>query len=309
MTMTGATHTGLFYDGDQQYAESVGGFLRDGLEQGQPGLLIGSPHRLDLVRAALGSDADQVRFLDEADVYAPQWNAYRVQLDFISQQRGARARVVSEQDLASRVPAELVDYRRIEAAINVLFADTPVDVLCPYDAGALPADLLEIGLDTHGSVQGTVPVVPGPRSEDPMGLLADLAQVAPPPPGATTLDLSSPSEVALARRLVHSRGAEAGLAPDLVDDLALAVTEVLTNALIHGTPPARLHVYDDGPTWVCHVHDGGRGLADPLSGMLPPSEPADHGHGLWLARQLCTAVDVGTDATGTHVRLHAKRPA
>ena len=34
------------------------------------------------------------------------------------------------------------------------------------------------------------------------------------------------------------------------------------------------------------------------------------GYGLWLARQLCTAVDVGNDASGTHVRLHTRaRPA
>lgn len=306
MTVTGATHTGLVYDGDRHYAETVGGFLRDGLEQGQRALLIAAPRRMDLVRAALGADADRVTYLDEADVYSPQWNAYRVQLEFISRQSG-RARVVSEQSLTRRVPAELVDYRRIEAAINVLFADTPVDVLCPYDA-ALPSDLLDIGRDTHDSMLG-VDRGHSAWSEDPMGLLTDLAQVAPPPPGATTLDISSPSEVALARRLVRSRGAAAGLVDDLVDDLALAVTEVLTNALLHGTPPARLHVYDDGPTWVCHVQDSGAGLADPLSGMLPPSEPADHGYGLWLARQLCTAVDVGTDATGTHVRLHALKSA
>ncbi|GAA1774142.1 hypothetical protein GCM10009795_020280 [Nocardioides hankookensis] len=190
----------------------------------------------------------------------------------------------------------------------MLFADTPVDVLCPYDA-TLPADLLEIGHDTHDATLGTGPVAHSLWAEDPMGLLTELAKVEAPPRGATTLDCSSPSEVAHARRLVHARGAAAGLGPELVDDVALAVTEVLTNALRHGRPPARLHVYDDGPTWVCHVHGSGRGLADPLAGMLPPSEPADHGYGLWLARQLCTAVDVGTDATGTHVRLHVKRPA
>ncbi|MFC6343881.1 hypothetical protein ACFP8W_17990, partial [Nocardioides hankookensis] len=114
----------------------------------------------------------------------------------------ATARVVSEQNLRDRVPAELVDYRRIEAAINVLFADTPVDVLCPYDA-TLPADLLEIGHDTHDATLGTGPVAHSLWAEDPMGLLTELAKVEAPPRGATTLDCSSPSEVAHARRLVH----------------------------------------------------------------------------------------------------------
>ena len=88
--------------------------------------------------------------------------------------------------------------------------------------------------------------------------------------------------------------------------MALAVTEVLTNALLHGAPPALLHVYDAGATWVCHVEDGGLAPMDPLAGLLPPAEPSDHGYGLWLARQLCAAVDVGHDRSGTHVRLHTR---
>ena len=128
---------------------------------------------------------------------------------------------------------------------------------------------------------------------DPAGMLAELATVTPPPPGATTLVCGSRADVAGARRLVRVLGAQVGLDPDVVDDVALSVTEVLANALVHGEPPALLHVYDEGDTWVCHVHDTGRTPVSPLSGVLPPSEPSDHGYGLWLARQLCTAVDVG----------------
>jgi anti-sigma regulatory factor (Ser/Thr protein kinase) len=47
---------------------------------------------------------------------------------------------------------------------------------------------------------------------------------------------------------------------------------------------------------------------DLLSGVVPPAQPADHGYGLWLARQLVSAVDVGSSPTGTHVRLHTRRP-
>jgi anti-sigma regulatory factor (Ser/Thr protein kinase) len=302
-----ATHAGLFYADERQYATSVGGFLREGLELGQRSLLIATADRLDLVRDELGADAGRVTCLDEADVYSPQWNAYRVQLDFISRDPGTRARVVSEQRLADRVPAELLDYRRIEAAINLLFASTAVDVLCPYDTGALPADILEIGMDTHDAMLAADGVAASSWYEDPATLLAKLAEVTPPPATAVTIDCASPAAVAHARRLVHLHGRGAGLDPVALDNLTLAVSEILANALLHGRPPVRLHLYDAGPTWVCHVHDGGPGLRDPYSGMLPPTQPADHGYGLWLARQLCTAVDVGTDATGTHVRLHMRR--
>ena len=211
--------------------------------------------------------------------------------------------------LADRTPAELVDYRRLEAAINVVFAKADVDLLCPYDAGSLPAHLLEIGQHTHDAVRVDGVLTPNPRYDDPFDVLAGLSAVVPPPPGATSIDCASPADVAGARRLVRSRGAEAGLDPDVVADVALAVTEVLTNALLHGAPPALLHVYQESATWVCHVHDGGRGPMDPLIGLVPPAQPSDHGYGLWLARQLCAAVDIGNDRSGTHVRLHTRTSA
>ena len=70
--------------------------------------------------------------------------------------------------------------------------------------------------------------------------------MVPPPADATTLDCVSTADLAGARRLVRTVGAEVGLDGDAIADVALAVTEVLTNALVHGAPPAMLHVYADG---------------------------------------------------------------
>ncbi|GAB3770710.1 anti-sigma regulatory factor (Ser/Thr protein kinase) [Nocardioides ginsengisegetis] len=307
MSPSPATHTSLFYGDAQQYAAGAGAFLREGLGKGHRGLVMAPPRRVDALRAVLGRDADEVRFVEDTVAYAPQWNAYRVLIDFAADAPGVRSSVIAEQTLVERTPAELLDYRRLEAAVNVVFAEHDVDLLCPYDAGSLPPHLLEIGWRTHGAVRAMDGPEPNASFDDPRDLLADLARVVPPPPGAITLDCASRADVAAARRLVHARGTAAGLDSTVVDDVALAVTEVLTNALLHGAPPVRLHMYDEGATWVCHVHDGGRGPLDPLTGVLPPAEPSDHGYGLWLARQLCTAVDVGNDRSGTHVRLHTRR--
>jgi anti-sigma regulatory factor (Ser/Thr protein kinase) len=263
--------------------------------------------RVDLLRSVLGRDADEVAYVEDSTAYAPQWNAYRVLLDFAFRAPGVRSCVIAEQTLAARSTAELVDYRRLEAAANVIFAENDVDLLCPYDAGSLPAHLLDIGLRTHGEARADGGLAPNPRFDDPFDLLAELSVVVPPPVGATRFDCSSPADVASARRLVEAEGAFAGLPPDMVADLTLAVTEVLTNALLHGAPPALLHIYAEAGTWVCHVQDSGQRPVGPLVGLLPPAGPSERGYGLWLARQLCAAVDVGNDATGTHVRLHVRR--
>ena len=301
-----ATHIAMFYDDATQYADEAGGFLREGLEQGHRALVMAPPKRLDLLRSTLGRDADAVTFVEDTVAYAPQWKVYRVLLDFAARAPDVRTSVIAEQTLVARSPAELVDYRRLEAAVNLVFAQHDVDLLCPYDAGSLPAHLLEIGTQTHGAVRARGATSPNLHADDPVALLHDLATVVAPPAYALTLDCTSTADVSSARRLVHARGAEAGIGPDVVDDMALAISEVLANALLHGAPPVRVHVYVEGDTWVCHVHDAGHSPIDPLTGLLPPSGPSENGYGLWLARQLCAAVDVGTDRSGTHVRLHAR---
>lgn len=301
-----ASHTGLFYDGAREYADEAGGFLREGLERGHRALVMAPRSRVDQLRSTLGRDADEVTFVEDTVAYAPQWNVFRVLLDFAAESPDSRTSVIAEQTLGPRLPAELVDYRRLEAAIDLVFAEHDVDLLCPYDAGTLPAHLLDIGTQTHGAVRTHGGASRTVHRDDPIDLLANLATVIPPPPYAITLDCMSPADVSSARRLVRARGSDAGIDPDVVDDVALAISEVLANALLHGAPPAQLHIYEEGGTWVCHVHDGGRAPIDPLSGLLPPSEPSENGYGLWLARQLCAAVDVGTDRSGTHVRLHTR---
>jgi anti-sigma regulatory factor (Ser/Thr protein kinase) len=304
--MTTATHSTLLYDGPRQYADEVGGVLRDALGQGHRGLVMAPARRVDELRSALGRDADEVTFVEDTVAYAPQWNVYRVLLDFAAAARGVRTCAVAEQALSARTPAEVLDYRRLEAAINVVFAASDVDLLCPYDAGTLPSHLLDIAWHTHDATRGGGVMSPNASYDEPLAMLAGLSTVVPAPRDAITVDCASPADVAGARRLVRALGADLLLDPDVVADVALAVTEVLTNALLHGGPPAVLHVYQSGPTWVCHVQDGGHDALDPLIGLLPPAMPSDHGYGLWLARQLCSAVDVGTDESGTHVRLHTR---
>ena len=304
-----ATHTSMVYDGDRAYATEAGGFLREGLARGHRALVMAPPSRMELIARALGVDADAVDFVDEAVAYEPQWNAYRVVLDHLATAPGVRTVVVAEQQLARRAPAELVDYRRLESAASLVFAGRAVDLLCPYDARALPAGLLDIALRSHPSLRADGSVAPNADFRDPFDELADLAGVVRAPTAATTLDCTSPADVSLVRRALRGRGAEGGLDPEVVADLELAASEVLTNALVHGSPPVLVHLYEEADMWVCHVQDGGGLPVDPLAGVVPPDDPSDHGYGLWLARQLVAAVDVGSDITGTHVRLHVRSPA
>ena len=51
------------------------------------------------------------------------------------------------------------------------------------------------------------------------------------------------------------------IAHDTLDDVLLVVSELVTNAVLHGRGDIRLHVAFDGQTITGEVCDGGRGFA------------------------------------------------
>ena len=63
---------------------------------------------------------------------------------------GGRARGIGEPIWVERTPAELVECQRHEALLNLAFAGVPAWwLLCPFDTGALGADVLEEAERSH----------------------------------------------------------------------------------------------------------------------------------------------------------------
>ena len=177
MTRTAlATHTALVYGGDGPVRGSVGAYLGEGVARDERVMAVVPQAKLDRLRDELGTDAQRVEFVDARDGYRPA--VERLPGGARLARPGARAtlRVVAEQDLAVRSPAEVRDYQRLEAMVNVVFRDHPLTLLCPYDAhslsdGALrhqPADAL--GRD--GRARDADPTS---SSRDPAAVLLGLA--------------------------------------------------------------------------------------------------------------------------------------
>jgi anti-sigma regulatory factor (Ser/Thr protein kinase) len=89
-----------------------------------------------------------------------------------------------------------------------------------------------------------------------------------------------------------------------VDDLVLAVNELVTNAVRHGDGGGTLHVWRRPSRIVCQVDNGGQ-ITDPLAGRRTPVLDAPGGLGLWTVNQLSDLVEVRSSAAGTCVRVHA----
>ena len=108
------------------------------------------------------------------------------------------------------------------------------------------------------------------------------------------------------RDFVADYASRAGLAPARVDDLVLAVSEIATNAVVHGGGRGRVAVGTTADGMYVAVTDWGRGLREPVAPTRPPPD-APSGRGLWLTRWLYPELRVTTGPAGTTVTLFAER--
>ncbi len=149
------------------------------------------------------------------------------------------------------------------------------------------------------------------RLVDPAGAADDVAVVAvrllPAP-----LDLDVPATPAVlprVRRAVGTWAAAAGLHPDLVQDLHLALGEAAGNAAEHAyraspTPgPLRVHLSRDADGSVTAV------VSDSGSWRPAPADPGHRGRGLQMISALSTDVALTAGPAGTTIRFRLDSPA
>jgi anti-sigma regulatory factor (Ser/Thr protein kinase) len=98
-----------------------------------------------------------------------------------------------------------------------------------------------------------------------------------------------------------------GISGSRADELALAVNEIASNAVVHGGPPATLRIWQGRSELICEVSDGGEGIKDMLAGQLTPPAEGIGGRGIWLTRMLCDAVEI-RNGVGCTVSIHALAP-
>ena len=308
------SHLALIYHGVDEFVSRVSGYVRAGLALDEPVLVLASREKVERVRDELGTDASGVEFADAEVGYHPQARATYECLDYVQRQEGRRSRVVAEQALARRSPVEVADYLRIESAANVVYQPYPVEILCPYDAAALRSELVDACRRTHAELLEDTGARPSAQFVAPHRFIPDSTTVPEPPVTAPAIVCVTGADVPAARHFTREEVRRAGLPDLVVDDVVLAVSELVSNALTHGGPPARLSVYTERapghvPVLVCHVSDDGGIPVDALAGYAPPRELGTSGRGLWMARQLCDSVEVSTARGATHVRVLSLLPA
>ncbi|MGI5233682.1 ATP-binding protein [Actinoallomurus sp. CA-142502] len=109
------------------------------------------------------------------------------------------------------------------------------------------------------------------------------------------------------RRFVAAHARKCGLDEESVGDLVIAVNEIATNGVRHGSPKAELRMWASNGRVYAEVRDQGHWVPSD-AGDAPPSSDAEGGMGLWVTRQICSAVHIIAGERGTTVRLEMPLP-
>lgn len=303
-------HEALFYLDLQDYASHITRFLREGFELAEPALVaVPGPH-VDVLRSAMGHDAERVQFVDMAEAGRnPGRIIPTVLYAFTQEHPHERVRIVGEPIWPGRSAAEYRAALQHEALINIALAGQQATILCPYDRCGLDLMALADARRTHPVL------VKGGRREassdyaDPRAVADASLRSLPEPPEwwGDIRVFRSPRELPAVRDFVETLASKAGLPAQRVADLCLAVNEVATNTLVHTNQAGILSIWQDPDTnsLICEISDSGQ-LRDRLVGRIPPAQSEPHGRGLIMVNVLCDLVEIPTGriGTGTTVRLH-----
>ncbi|WP_026423878.1 sensor histidine kinase [Actinokineospora inagensis] len=302
---TRAGHTALLYRGAVEYLAAVLPFVRGGVAAGDAVTVAAPVENLDLLREACAAEgiAGDVRWLDMAEVGG---NPGRIVPVVLHPVLDRPARVVTEVVWPDRPRAQYPSCVRHEALANRLLDGSGLRLLCPYDAAALEQSVLADALTTHPGVLDRA----GYRSSveyAPESALSGAGSVGrPAEPDAARGLLVGVGDLGAARAMVSTEARAHGLSEQRVGDVALVVTELVTNSIEHGGGHARLAVWAADGELVCQVRDDGT-LADPLAGLRPAPVDQAHGRGLLLVQSLADLVTIHADGRGTVVRAHFTR--
>jgi anti-sigma regulatory factor (Ser/Thr protein kinase) len=301
---TGFEHEAFFYRGEAGFLTGLLPFLREGLDRGEAVVVAEPRHRLELLRDALGEDAEAVEWLDMAEIGANPARIIGVWAAALDRHTaaGRTVRGVGEPAFAGRRDTELVECRLHELLLNVAFDDGPGwRLLCPYDVDGLPRSVSRDAVLTH-PLHSTGAGRLASERYAPDGYREAFAAPLPAPAGSVFRGRYGAGDVPATRRTVAHYARSCGVPQERVEVLELAASELATNSVRHGGGSGSLAMWLEPGAVVVEFSDAGR-LLDPLTGRLTPSLDQEGGRGLYLVNQLCDLVAVRSSDHGTTVRV------
>ncbi len=283
----GHFHEAGFYGCDAEFRDLIVPFAEEGIAAGEPVIIGYDDRKSGLLRSWL-TNPSAVEFIADNSLYATPARAiatYRRLFEFHLAMGAGQIRVAGDVPHPGN-GGRFEGWDRYECAVNTVWQDFPVWGLCLYDTATAPAAVLDAVGRTHPRIISPSGDRRPSGSYQGVSAFQGLA-VAPDPLEQSTplIELTNSSPADARHALTHIGR---GRVPDTVlDNLLVGTSEAVTNALLHGEPPATVRIWATSSRIVVQVHDSGPGPANPLAGLIPPASRVEDAElGLWLTHQL-----------------------
>ncbi len=278
-------HHGLLHPAATDLAATLAPLITERLVHGQPVLAVLPPTTATRLRTQLPTLAG-LHTTDPGELYRHPGRVlahYRTWISDTSPD-GEPVTIVAAPDPRRDDTHRAALWMHVDAVTTLALAECALTLVCVYPDDVATADTVRCA---HPSLLN------GATSPNPAHLSAEqfLARYPLPPP----IELADPdfthtfghfAQLSRLRQVVADHLARAGLPGARQADFMLAISEIATNALEHGVPPATLRLWTTSPSVICEITDTGQCIA-PLAGLLPPPTTQRRGRGLWMAHQLC----------------------
>jgi anti-sigma regulatory factor (Ser/Thr protein kinase) len=312
----GFVHQALIYGSDEEFVDVALPFVEDGLRSRQPTLVAVHRRHVKNLREALGGTPDGLTLHPVKESHETSARTRQKLASWVAEHSkagangggGGRVRLMGEPRWALGHEAQVRDWARHEAVVNVAFADRLATFVCPYDGRALPDEILAHAQGTHPEIVDAGGVSTSMSYEDPLTFCRRLDAEVEPQGGPPSIEIGfGLDDLPAVRRAIGSFALDAGLSASRTEEIVLAANEITANAVIHGRQPATVRAWHVDGEIIVEVSDAGEGIRDVLAGQSAPPTDGLGGRGLWLARLLCDAVEVRNEA-GCTVSIHASTP-
>jgi anti-sigma regulatory factor (Ser/Thr protein kinase) len=302
-------HSALIYRTDDEFLDVALPFIELGIELGEPTLVAVQKANVENLRSALGGEPDGLTLLSVEEWYETSARTREKFARWAAERIGAgRVRMIGEPPWAVGHEAQVRDWARHDSVINVAFDGMPVNFMCAFDARELPEEIVEHARRTHPDLVGPQGTSVSASYENPRAFCRGLDTRVERPEGEPWIVLDfNLADLRRVRHTVATAAVAAGLSGSRADELALAVNEIASNAVVHGRPPAILRIWQGDGELICEVADTGDGIKDVLAGQFTPPPDGIGGRGIWLTRMLSDAVEI-RNRVGCTVTIHAAVP-
>jgi anti-sigma regulatory factor (Ser/Thr protein kinase) len=282
-TDTGFRHVALFYDD----ADTVVAQIADTIERDHhdgAAVLVCLPDVLAAAVSARIRIEERVTFLPAHDRYARPVRAMEALWWFTTAALADGAtRVQSIGQIGFDGSPMDDEWHWYERAVNDVFADAPLTATCLFDTSSVSPDTIACAHATHAEHLGQA------DTTDQCDIERLLPRPVALPQRRADLTLEAVTRPGAARHALALLDDD--LAPGILDRAKLIVSELVTNAILHGGGRADVRYWHDPDTIFVEVADDGPGIDDPVAILRPPALGV-RGVGLWVSNIEATRLHV-----------------